>query len=281
MAAQDLIIPIVILLAAMFVVFLTLPKGKSPSGPTPPPKPNPSPGPGPKPSPGPGPKPNPSPGPVDPGPVDPGPVDPGPVDPGPTEPVVEPDPPNIFVPGAPLKAMIARAFNPNALKYSQDCVGSRGVVNVDRRGQLVCNKYITGETIQPAQTVSFAQPLATEAEIVTYLKAIYPAYPRPFDAAFVPFYNALEFKYTTEFVRVVPVTGTKFLNTEFIEVHPRQVLFSALNRETWLVHSQQDVFPLLQYSTRAQHARHSRFYRSSRSGQSRAFGSFDGQHAHG
>jgi hypothetical protein len=164
-----------------------------------------------------------NPTPVDPGPVDPGPVDPGPVDP--TDPVVEPDPPNIFVPGAPLKAMIARAFNPNALKYSQDCVGSRGVVNVDRRGQLVCNKYITGETIQPAQTVSFAQPLATEEEIVTYLKAIYPAYPRKFDAAFVPFYNALEFKYTTEFVRVVPVTLAKFLNTEFIEVHPRQVLF--------------------------------------------------------
>ena len=232
MAARDLIIPIVILLAAMFVVFLTLPKGKSPTPSQSVPKPNPSPGPV-----KPGPKPNPSPGPVDPGPVDPGPVDPGPVDPGPVDPgpvePVEPDPPNIFVPGAPLKAMIARAFNPNALKYSQDCVGSRGVVNVDRRGQLVCNKYITGETIQPAQTVSFAQPLATEAEILTYLKAIYPAYPRAFDAAFVPFYNALEFKYTTEFVRVVPVTVAKFLNTEFIEVHPRQVLFSALNRETW------------------------------------------------
>lgn len=227
MAARDLIIPIVILLAAMFVVFLTLPKGKDE---TPPPSPGPVKPPNPSPGPvKPGPKPNPSPGPS-PGPVDPGPVDPGPVEPPPVE---KPDPPNIFVPGAPLKAVIARAFNPNALKYSQDCVGSRGVINVDRRGQLVCNKYITGETIQPAQTVSFPQPLVTEAEILTYLKVIYPAYPSPFDAAFIPFYNALEFKYTTEFVRVAPVTDAKFLNTEFIEVHPRLVLFSALNRETW------------------------------------------------
>jgi hypothetical protein len=226
MSGQDIIIPIIILIASVLVVFFVLPQSK--------PKP---------------------PGPVKPGPVKPGPTDPDaeiipvpkpePENPDETvDPVEKPDetvdpvekpvesiPENPLTPGAPVGVSVQRRFNVPNVAYSSECLAARGVINLDSKGRLVCNKYVTGETIKPA--VEITLPLSSQADVITYLTAIYPAYPQPFTLSFQTFYDKLEYKYTTSFKRQLPVTTPVFRNTEFVEIVPPTLSFARLDRATW------------------------------------------------
>jgi hypothetical protein len=246
MGAQDVIIPIIILIAVVsMVVLLSTSFGSKTPVPTPaPPVPTPAPAP-PVPTPAPAPPvPTPTPEPPVPTPTPEPPVPtPTPEPPVPTPtpeppvptPAPAPQPSDIdkFAPGVPASVVKTRAFYPNSDKYTKDCLGARGVINVDSKGTMVCNKYITGETISAPQSLSINHPLNTTIDMTSYLKAVYPAYPATFDPAFKPFYDNLEFLYTPEFKRVKPITNVQFRNTEFVEVHPLNVLFSKLNRDTW------------------------------------------------
>lgn len=66
-----------------------------------------------------------------------------------------------------------------------------------------------------------------------YLKAVYPAYPGTFDTSFQTFYDELEFIYKPALTRVKPVRDVRFVNTEYVEVHPQMINFTKLNRDTW------------------------------------------------
>jgi hypothetical protein len=210
-----------IILLSVFVIIIltTVFSRKQPPSPIPtPPSPIPTP-------------PSPIPTPPSPIPTPPSPI-PTPPSPIPTPPSPIPSFVESFYKGVPLSIDTTRNFT-NFQEVKRNCITSqKGVVNVLSTGQIQCNEYITGTLISNFQIL--VRPPLTD--VSKYLTSVYPAYPQSFSSNFQRMLENLETTYSGvngTSVRRVPVDKPVFYHTEYIEVLPKAILFSKLDKQSW------------------------------------------------